>query len=194
MAVNKKMVSKPVFTLLVLRVIISIVIGALLFTSLPNRITYPKLYWDKAKQYGLAFEIDPYLIMALMKTESNFRSSAKSESGAIGLMQIMPETGKWAAEMLGTGAYYDNMLLDPDFNIMIGSWYISNLIKTYGEPAIAIAAYNAGNGNVDRWLADGTWSGQVEQSADVPYEETREFIERVNRAWEAYAKTYGAIK
>ncbi len=117
--------SKPIYLLLAFRVIAAILIAALFFTNLPNRLTYPKLHWDKAKQYGEAFGIDPYLIMALIKVESNFRSAAKSKSGAIGLMQVMPDTGKWVAETLGTGNYYDNMLLDSDFNIMIGSYYIS---------------------------------------------------------------------
>lgn len=186
--------TRSIYALLAFRVIVAIMIAALFFTNLPNKLTYPKLHWDKAKQYGEAFGIDPYLIMALMKVESNFRSTVKSKSGAIGLMQVMPDTGKWVAETLGTGNYYDNMLLDPDFNIMIGSWYISYLLDDYEQPAAAIAAYNAGMGNVDGWIEGGTWSGNGDELTDIPFEETKGFVRRVLRAWDIYAKTYGAIK
>lgn len=185
--------SKPIYALLALRVIIVLVVGAIFFTGLPNRITYPKLYWQEARQYAETFGVDPYLVMALIKVESNFRPSAKSKSGALGLMQIMPDTGRWAAGMLNTDNYYDSRLLVPEFNIMIGTWYITNLLATYNEPAIALAAYNAGRGNVDRWLADGTWSGAVDSASDVPYRETEDFINRVMRAWEAYERTYGTL-
>lgn len=190
---NGTKASKPIFALLGLRIIIVVVIGAIFFSGLPNRITYPKLYWQEARQYAEAFGVDPYLVMALIKVESNFRPGAKSKSGALGLMQIMPDTGRWAAGMLNTDNYYDARLLVPEFNIMIGSWYITHLLAAYNEPAIALAAYNAGRGNVDRWLADGTWSGAADSASDVPFRETEDFIKRVMKAWEAYERTYGAL-
>ena len=185
---------RPIYGLLAFRAIVVVIIAAFFLSGLPNRITYPKLHWDTAKQYAGAFGIDPYLVMSLMKVESNFRVNAKSKSGAIGLMQVMPDTGRWVAGVLGTGSYYDNMLLDPDFNIMIGSWYIDHLLESYGEPAAAIAAYNGGMGNVDAWLASGTWSGKAEEVKDIPFKETSDFVNKVMNAWYMYARTYGAVK
>lgn len=194
MALRLQKGAKPVYMLLAFRVFVVVLLAVLFLTDLPDRITYPKLHWEKAKQYGEAFGVDPYLIEAIVKVESNFRATAKSKSGAIGLMQVMPETGKWAAGVLNTGNYYDNMLLDPDFNIMIGSWYISYLLKQYEESTPAIAAYNAGASNVDGWLDDGTWSGEADSISDIPFRETSDFVRRVLRAWDAYADTYGSIK
>ncbi len=185
---------RSVYGLLAFRAIVVVIIAAFFLSGLPNRITYPKLHWETAKQYAEASGIDPYLIMSLIKVESNFRVNAKSKSGAMGLMQVMPDTGKWVAGTLGTGTYYDNMLLDPDFNIMIGTWYIDHLLEKYGEPAAAIAAYNGGLGNVDSWLAAGTWSGRAEDVKDIPFKETSDFVNKVLNAWDMYARTYGAVR
>lgn len=185
---------RSVYALLAFRAIVVVIIAAFFLSGLPNRITYPKIHWETAKEYAVAFGLDPYLIMSLMKVESNFRVNAKSKSGAIGLMQVMPETGKWVAGVLGTGSYYDNMLLDAHFNIMIGSWYIGHLLEIYVEPAAAIAAYNGGMGNVDAWLKSGTWSGKAEDVKDIPFKETSDFVSKVLKTWEMYASTYGAVE
>lgn len=184
---------RPVIFLLTIRAMAVVLIAVLFLTRTPEKIMYPKLHWDKVEQYADAFGIDPYLVMALIKVESNYRPSAVSKSGAIGLMQIMPDTGAWAAQMLGAGSYYDDRLKEPDFNIMIGSWYMAHMLSLYNDPTVAVAAYNAGRGNVDRWLADGTWSGAAEAASDVPYKETREFIKKVMRAWEMYSDIYGPV-
>lgn len=190
---NASKAPRSVVLLLTMRAIAIALIAVLFFMRIPEKMMYPKFHWDEVEQYANAFGIDPYLVMAVIKVESNFRPSAVSKSGAIGLMQVMPDTGAWAAQTLGTGGYYDDRLKEPEFNIMIGSWYMAHMLSLYSDPTVAIAAYNAGRGNVDRWLSDGTWSGAAESASDVPYRETREFIKKVMRAWETYSDIYGPI-
>lgn len=181
---------KSILMLLAARLLVVAVVAGIFFSGILDKITYPKSHWDTVEQYAGAFDVDPYLVMAIIKVESNFRPAARSKSGALGLMQVMPDTGRWAAGMLGVAGHYNERLLEPDYNIMIGSWYIDHLLELYQDATLAIAAYNAGRGNVDRWLADGTWSGEHERAADVPFKETGEFIRRVRRAWEAYRDIY----
>ena len=123
--------------------------------------------------------------------ESGFDPNAKSVKGAMGLMQIMPETGTWIAGMLGIEDFKTNDLYNPKVNIRLGSWYISKLFDTFGgNLAIAIAAYNGGEGNVSQWLKDGRWSGDIEELEDVPFKETSNYIRSVRLVYSVYEKLY----
>ncbi|HOB44469.1 MAG TPA: lytic transglycosylase domain-containing protein, partial [Bacillota bacterium] len=123
--------------------------------------------------------------------ESGYRRDARSSKGACGLMQIMPETGEWAAGQLGLVGYSEDQLFDPDTNIMIGAWYFGHLLRIFHDEAvIALAAYNGGPSNVERWLSSGTWSGRVEEIGDIPYPETARYVERVLNMNRIYHKAY----
>ena len=106
-------------------------------------------------------------------------------------MQVMPDTGRWIASQVGLVDFDDNMLFDPEVNIMLGVWYISSLMKEFNsELPLALAAYNAGKGNVSVWLREGRWSGKAEDIDSIPFPETRGYIERVIKTHWWYSLLY----
>jgi soluble lytic murein transglycosylase len=121
------------------------------------QLIYPIPYQETITFYGELYNVDPLLIAAVIKTESNFNSKAVSERGAMGLMQIMPDTGAWVAGQMGEANYDHDILFVPETNIKFGTWYIADLAKEFGDNTVLIlAAYNGGRGNVAEWLADNT--------------------------------------
>lgn len=144
------------------------------------RFVFPLPYQDTIAFYGRVYNVDPVLIAAVIKTESNFNSKAVSERGARGLMQIMPETGRWAAEQTGEPAYDDNRLFDPETNIKLGTWYLSDLSKEFdGSIVLTLAAYNGGVGNVKEWLAGKTLINPESSISKIPFSETRFYVRKV---------------
>jgi len=106
-------------------------------------------------------------------------------------MQIMPETGFWIAEQLGLESFSEEKLLDPSVNILLGTWYINNLLQQFdAELYPALAAYNGGRGHVKRWLDDGIWDGKRENLEDIPFAETRSFIKKVEKTYMRYQQIY----
>ncbi|NLC11961.1 MAG: lytic transglycosylase domain-containing protein [Firmicutes bacterium] len=137
-------------------------------------------YRDEIFYYAEANQLDPYLVAAVIQVESNFNPRARSPKGAVGLMQLMPSTARWAAEMMGLDDYSEELLLDPQYNIKIGCWYLNNLLQTFeGNRYAALAAYNGGRGEVMRWLQEGIWDGSLKNYRDIPFPETREFVKKV---------------
>ncbi len=136
-------------------------------------LKYQEEIWILAKEN----EINPYLIASLIKVESNYRKEAVSPKGAVGLMQLMPSTAAWLAEVKGIKLTADS-LYDPVINISLGSYYLKTLVNDLGKIS-AIAAYNAGRGNVERWINEETWDGSWEKRADIPFYETRDFVIKV---------------
>ena len=133
-------------------------------------LLFPLKYRDKIKKYAHEFGVDEELICAVINCESSFNPLAVSRKGARGLMQLMPSTAKWCAQKLGV-EYSEEMLFSPDFNILIGSYYLSYLIGKFGNEYYAVCAYNAGEGNVIKWLN--------ENREDIPFEETKGYVPRV---------------
>jgi soluble lytic murein transglycosylase len=106
-------------------------------------------------------------------------------------MQIVPTTGSWAAEKLGIEEYDDDSLYDPDINVKIGCWYISYLKKLFSEDMnLVLAAYNGGSGNVRKWLNDSRYSRDGKTLDKIPFNETKNFVDRVWHAYERYKKLY----
>ena len=127
------------------------------------------------------------MIYAVIKAESNFRADVVSSKDAKGLMQITGSTGKWLAELMENEYFEDYMLFDEETNIEMGCWYLSHLIKNYDSIDIALAAYNAGSGNVSRWINE---LALTEENTDViPFAETRNYIEKVK----IYRKIYNFL-
>lgn len=156
-------------------------------------------YLDDIKSASREFGIDENLILAIIKAESNFDVDASSRSGAMGLMQIMPDT--YESEIknaLNLQIAAHNALLEPYINIRSGTYYISRLIERYDDIATALAAYNAGPGKVERWLADSTYSqersdgkeGRILISENIPYSETKKYVSRVMYYYEKYTELY----
>ncbi|HXL04724.1 MAG TPA: lytic transglycosylase domain-containing protein [Bacillota bacterium] len=152
---------------------------------------YPIHYKDIITQYSLENEVDPFLITAVIRVESRFHPEAVSPKGARGLMQVMPDTGKWIAGELGIGEFDSEMLYDPMTNVRVGTWYLAFLLREYrGDPVLTLAAYNAGRSNVNKWLDDQRWSGGEEDINSIPFAETREYVKKVLRLYRKYHEVY----
>ncbi len=151
---------------------------------------YPLEYEDTISANAKEFGVDPYLVAAVINTESGFDPKAVSRVGAVGLMQIMPETGEWIAGKLGKDGFTMQDLYDPGTNIRFGCWYLGFLKDTFdGNLQLMTAGYNAGHNRVAQWLADQTVSdGQTLQN--IPFPETEKYVEKIAKAYEKYREYY----
>jgi peptidoglycan lytic transglycosylase len=168
--------------LLWLVVLVAIAAGAFAYVNETNppwyeRIRYPLRYSEFVRVHARQRGLDPALVAAVIYQESKFRSSAKSSSGAIGLMQLTPATAHGIAVRTGGAAFHTKDLYDPEINIRYGSWYLHNLFAKYGQERLVLAAYNAGQGNVDRWRAEGK---------SIQFAETRAYVDRVEQLKSVY--------
>lgn len=156
------------------------------------RIIYPFPYQEVVMREARNCGVDPYLVAALIHTESKFLANAESGQGARGVMQIMPDTGKWAAAQMGLRKFNPDMLFEPETNIKIGCWYLAGLLREFdGNRNIALAAYNAGRGNVKTWLIQGKWDGKLESADRIPFPETRNYVVMVTDSYRKYFYLYG---
>lgn len=155
------------------------------------KILYPIAYQDIVRRASEEFELDSALIFSVIRTESRFQEQARSNKGAIGLMQIMEETGQFAADALKIQPFNATMLFNPEVNIRIGSWYLSELLKTHPTTEEALAAYNAGGSKVKKWLQGENASLTSEKFLQkIPYPETRFFVKTVMNARQMYRDIY----
>ncbi len=137
-------------------------------------------YRDLTFYYANINSVDPYLLAALIKTESNFNTLAESHKGARGLMQVMPETADWVATHMNINNFAPDLLYEPETNLKIGTWYLAYLNKEFNnEVTLVLAAYNGGSGNVKKWLAEKKISGGNNSIDKIPFMETREFVGKV---------------
>jgi len=155
------------------------------------KLLYPLEHRELIIQYGQLHKIDPPLLAALIKTESNFDTGAESRKGAKGLMQITPPTGEWIAATTGMEDFNENMLFDPEINIRLGSWYIEHLTGYYrGSFELVFAAYNGGSGNVDKWLTDRSLSSDGLTLDAIPFSETENFVKKLKKNYSIYKRLY----
>src|SRR3954468_2547379 len=168
--------------------------GVLLVTAMPSlkhaarEITLPLHHEDIIRQQAAQKDLDPALIAAVIYAESHFRDQT-SHAGARGLMQLTPATAHAIAQRTGGTAFTDDDLATPQVNIAYGAWYLRHLLDHYsGNEVLALAAYNAGMGNVDRWLIHGGGNGL--RPADLPFAETRAYVRKVLRARQQYRHSY----
>lgn len=152
--------------------------------------TYRLAYAEAILRESGAFGLDPCLVAAVIHCESRGQAEACSPKGARGLMQIMPATGEWISEKLALTSFTEDALYEADVNIRFGCWYLSYLLEKYdGEKDLALAAYNAGPGNVKKWLEDPAYSENGRLTA-IPFSETEAYVKRVNAASEKYRELY----
>ena len=147
-----------------------------------QRIHYPLRYEQIVRGHARNYRLDPALLAAVIYQESKFQSDAKSSSGAIGLMQLRPDTAKGIAIRTGGSRFQTSDLYHPEINIRYGSWYLRHLLDKYGDEEAALAAYNAGQSNVDTWRAEGK---------GIQFSETRVYVDRVEELKEVYRSAYG---
>lgn len=155
------------------------------------RSLFPTPHLDVVEKYARDNQLKITMIYAVIKAESGFDSKAVSSKGAVGLMQITETTGSWIASELGVDGFTAEELAEPDLNIRFGCWYLSYLLKRFnGNSELALAAYNAGEGTVSRWIDSGNivWEGSRIKS--LPYRETEEYLFRVNRIYFVYKTLY----
>ena len=157
-----------------------------------QRMTYPLNYEQELLAAAQEFSIDPCLLAALIYCESSFRADAVSSVGAIGLMQIMPDTGEWlSAKIEIEGGYDVSRLTEPAVNLRLGCWYLDYLHKRYdGRWQEALTAYIAGQGQVDKWLADPALSSDGKTLAVIPGQDVKEYAAKVMRTHEKYKAIY----
>ena len=148
-----------------------------------QRFRYPLRYEQVVRVHARNYDLDPALLAAVIYTESKFDAKATSDAGAIGLMQLLPETARGIAIRTGGKAFVVDDLYVPEVNIRYGCWYLRNLLRRYGDERTALAAYHAGPGNVDRWRRQGI---------GIQFPETRSYIAKVERVKDVYAKVYAS--
>ena len=150
---------------------------------------YKLEYTEYIKKYANEYNVDEYLIYAIIKAESNFNQDAVSHRGAKGLMQLMYSTAEDISKRIGIELNEDN-ILEPDININLGTKYISMLIQKYNNTNLALAAYNAGSGNVDGWIEKGTLKSDGSDIENVPFTETNNYVRKILRDYEIYKNIY----
>lgn len=150
----------------------------------------PRQYNQYIEQYSKEYNINPNLVRAVIKVESNYNPMAVSNAGAYGLMQITKETGYFIASNIGDGDFNQAMLYQPQVNIKFACWYLSNLKKEFHNENDVIAAYNAGRGNVSQWLNNPDYSKNGQTLSDIPFSETSKYVKNVNMYEKLYTKLY----
>ncbi|MCK4260379.1 MAG: lytic transglycosylase domain-containing protein [Halanaerobiales bacterium] len=177
--------------LVIMTILIIVAIGLYLNLDLIWKILYPLKYEELVFKYADFFDNDPYLVTAIMYRESKFNPNAVSPKGAIGLMQLMPETAKWIAENLKVEDFKIEDLYKPEVNIYFGNWYLTNLSQEFdGNLILILAAYNGGRGNVQKWLKNGDWTGDFDDIDEIPFTETERFVSNVLNLYQRYLQLY----
>lgn len=151
---------------------------------------YKTEYSEYVYKYSEENDIDPLLTFSIIKAESNFKRHIKSSSGAIGLMQLMESTAIEEANELGEEIVVTEALYNPEMNIKLGTKYFAKLIKKYDNYLIALAAYNAGIGNVDEWIKDGTIKDDGSDIENIPFKETNNYVRKIVRNYRIYKELY----
>jgi soluble lytic murein transglycosylase len=147
-----------------------------------ERLWYPLRYEQIVRGHARNYELDPALLAAVIYQESKFKANARSSSGAIGLMQLLPDTAQGIALHTGGTAFRVGDLYDPEINVRYGAWYLRHLLQKYRDERTALAAYNAGQENVDRWRRSGR---------GIQFSETRAYVDRVEELKQIYRDAYG---
>lgn len=157
-----------------------------------HELFYPLAFWAEIQEASRINNIDPHLIISVMREESRFDEEARSIAGAIGLMQLMPQT---ASRLSNEMNLYRNSLnlYNPEVNIMLGSHYLKNLLKEFKSLPAAIAAYNAGENAVREWLKSSNYKSADEFIEDIPYDETRNYVKKVLASYLQYQRTDAGI-
>jgi soluble lytic murein transglycosylase len=173
--------------LVVAGVILVAALGAALFYAEETqpawyaRLRYPLEYEHILRGHAENYDLDPALLAAVVYRESKFDPDARSSSGAVGLMQLLPETAKGIALHTGGSRFRVSDLYDPEINVRYGAFYLRRLMRKYGDQRLALAAYNAGQTNVDEWLASG---------GGIRFPETRQYVDEVLEARDIYSRAY----
>lgn len=179
----KKTVSTIIFALFLIFFLFS-----LFFVGLFSK--YPMLFKSQIKSASTKFHIDSCLIASIINTESGFDSNAKSNKGALGLMQILPSTANWICKKYNIEYQNENTLFDPQKNILIGCQYLQYLMQKFDNTDTALCAYNAGEGTVKNWLLDTNYSDDNTTLKKIPFSETENYLKKIKDNLKIYKFLY----
>lgn len=183
-------------TVLIFLLVIAIIVAGI-FLFVPNlaengaKLIYKKPYQEIVSVKAEEFGVDENLVYSVMKAESKFKEEATSTAGAMGLMQITEETFEWMNDKFAGGTR-ENSLYAPETNIWTGTALLSVLLDEFHNIETALAAYNAGIGNVSGWLQDSKYSDDGVTLKEIPFGETRIYVKKVMKNLEIYNKLYGS--
>jgi soluble lytic murein transglycosylase len=152
---------------------------------------FPKAYWSDLKRSSTANALDPYLVASLIRQESEFNPNAVSRANAVGLMQLLPKTGKLVAREVKLKRYTASQLYTPAVNLQLGTRYFKGMVDKFGSFEYALAAYNAGSDRVEEWLGQGKYRDPQEFVESIPFTETREYVQAIMRNASVYKQLYG---
>ena len=150
-----------------------------------SSIFYPLSYEESIFNYSMQYDIKSEFIASVINAESGFNKNAVSKKGAIGLMQIMPQTAEWISSKMNIN-YDENMLFSEDYNINLGTYYISYLFSKFEDETVVLCAYNAGEGTVKNWLNNMSYSLDGKTLKIIPYKETNVYVQKVLKSVKIY--------
>jgi soluble lytic murein transglycosylase len=154
---------------------------------------FPRPYWADLKRFSVANGLDPYLVASLIRQESEFNPLAVSRANALGLMQLLPKTGKQVAHQEELKHYNSTQLFTPTVNLQLGTRYFRGMVDRFGGSfERALAAYNAGSDRVEEWMGQGAYRDSPEFVESIPFTETREYVQAIMRNAAVYKQLYGA--
>lgn len=178
--------NKKIFLWIFVLIVIVVILGFILSYVIGN-ILYPDKYSSYIEKYCNEYNVNKYLVYAIIKQESNFEPEVNSSKGAKGLMQLMDNTADFVAEKLEVSSFD---VFEPEMNINLGIKYLSYLLEKYDNEKLAIIAYNAGEGNVDNWIDKGIINSDGTNLENIPYKETNMYLRKVLKNYEIYNKLY----
>lgn len=173
------------FILLTVITLVAVSYGVIAYQTSRTQINYQ----DQINEYSNKYNVDPLLTASIVKVESDFDNDAQSHQGAKGLMQLLDETAKHSAEVIGED-YYPDKLNDIDYNLKLGVGYYNYLYNYYNNKELALAAYNGGVGNVDKWIDQGILDKVNPDISKIPFDETRQYVTKVMANYEVYKTFY----
>jgi soluble lytic murein transglycosylase len=171
-----------------LTALLAVIAGLVLYVQAAEpswyyRLRYPLSYEQIVRGHARNYQLEPALLAAVIYQESKFDAEARSDAGAVGLMQLQPETAKGIALRTGGSKFRVDDLTNPEINVRYGSWYLRHLLDKYGDEELALAAFNAGQGNVDSWLRE---------DKGIAFAETRHYVDRVQELKAIYRDAYAS--
>ncbi|MCX7970604.1 MAG: lytic transglycosylase domain-containing protein [Negativicutes bacterium] len=187
--------TKGVLTGVTVAAVLLLLTAHLIYNSVwfQTRFVHPLPFRRDVEHWAMYNKVSPSLVAGVILVESKFSQQAQSHRGACGLMQIMPATAAWVAEQNGLEDFRPDDLQNPGVNIRLGTWYLKSLLNQFdGNEVLALAAYNAGRGNVVEWMERYGWTTDTNiDLQQLPYPETRNYVGRVLAARRQYQQLYG---
>ena len=183
----KKRLIKILIILLIAVCILVLLFKGIKIQDIILKKIYPAAYSEYVYKYSEEYDVDSNLIFAIIKAESNFNPNVVSKSNAIGLMQLMDATAEEIAGELQIDFIENESLYNPELNINLGTKYFSNLMKEYnGNKLLSLTAYNAGKGNVKKWINQGIIKEDGSDIENIPFKETNNYVRKILRDYKIY--------